>query len=181
MMTIHIDNHTIQCQEGESILDVARKNGIFIPAICYLNGCSPTVACRLCMVEVDGKRLYSCNAKVKDGMNIQTNTPDIAIERQAIMRVYDINHPLECGVCNKSGECELQNYSHMMRVDHQEYAIRDTFKQKSSFGHALYDPNLCIVCERCVTVCEDRIGDSNLSTTKRGADMPDKIYKDTMP
>lgn len=181
MMTIHIDNHTIQCQEGESILDVARKNGIFIPAICYLNGCSPTVACRLCMVEVDGKRVYSCNAKVKDGMNIQTNTPDIAIERQAIMRVYDINHPLECGVCNKSGECELQNYSHMMRVDHQEYAIRDTFKQKSSFGHALYDPNLCIVCERCVTVCEDRIGDSNLSTTKRGADMPDKIYKDTMP
>lgn len=181
MITISIDNQTIKCQEGESILDIARKNDIFIPAICYLQGCSPTVACRLCMVEADGKRVYSCNAKAKDGMNIQTYSAEIGIERQAIMRVYDINHPLECGVCDKSGECELQNYSLMMGVEHQEYAIKDTLKQKGHWGHALYDPNLCIVCERCVTACSDRVGDNNLSTTKRGSDMPDKAYKDIMP
>ncbi len=180
-ITIYIDGQPIECEEGEYLLQVARKNNCFIPAICYLTDCSPTLACKLCMVEADGKRVYSCNAKVKKDMKVVTDTEEIATERKAIMSVYDINHPLECGVCDKSGECELQNYSLMMNVDHQEYAVKDSYKKRGHWGHALYDPNLCIVCERCVTACKDRVGDASLKTVKRDADAPDKSYKDSMP
>ena len=69
------------------------------------------------------KQVYGCNTKVKDGMNISTDTENIAKERKAIMQVYDVNHPLQCGVCDQSGECELQNYSLYMKVDCQEYSI----------------------------------------------------------
>ena len=68
MVKIKIDGCEIFCKEGESILNAARANDIFIPAICYLSCCSPTLACKMCMVEADGKRVYACNAKVKDGM-----------------------------------------------------------------------------------------------------------------
>ena len=122
-ITITINNQSIQCNEGESILNIARKEGIEIPALCYLSGCSPTMACKLCMVDIDGKRNYSCNTKAKEGMNILTHTDEINRERNAIMQSYDVNHPLQCGVCDKSGECELQNYTLKMQVSAQEYQI----------------------------------------------------------
>ena len=103
----------------EYILNAARANDVFIPAICYLTRCSPTLACRICLVEADGKQVYACNAKVKDGMEITVSTPNILEERRAIMEVYDVNHPLQCGVCDKSGECELQNYTLEVGVDSQ--------------------------------------------------------------
>jgi NADH-quinone oxidoreductase subunit G len=80
-ITITIDGRTIQTQEGEYILNAARANGIFIPAICYLTRCSPTLACRICLVEADGKQVYACNAKAKEGMEITTTTPNILAER----------------------------------------------------------------------------------------------------
>ena len=97
-ITITIDGKEVRCEEGEYILNAARANGIFIPAICYLTRCSPTLACRICLVEADGKQVYACNAKTKDGMNISTTTENIRTERRAIMEVYDVNHPLQCGV-----------------------------------------------------------------------------------
>ena len=72
--------------------------------------------------------MYACNAKSKDGMNITTTTENIAKERRAIMEVYDVNHPLQCGVCDQSGECELQNYTLEMGIDEQHYAIKDTHR-----------------------------------------------------
>lgn len=181
MISIFINDRQIYANEGDTILKVARSNKIFIPAICYLENCSATLACRLCMVEADGKIVYSCNAKAKDGMKIYTNTKDILSYRKAIMQTYCINHPLECGVCDKSGECELQNYVHMTGVNSQEYFIADTHKTVQDWGLVKYDPSLCIVCERCVTVCKDKIGDSNLKTTARGGDSIDKNFKETMP
>ncbi len=180
-ITITIDGRTIQTQEGEYILNAARANGIFIPAICYLTRCSPTLACRICLVEADGKQVYACNAKAKEGMNVTTTTPNILAERRAIMEVYDVNHPLECGVCDQSGECELQNYTLEIGVDSQSYAIKDTHKPAQDWGFIHYDPALCIMCERCITVCKDMIGDAALSTTARGGDAIDATFKETMP
>ncbi len=180
-ITIKIDGKEIQTKEGEYVLNAARANGIFIPAICYLTRCSPTLACRLCLVEADGKQVYACNAKSKDGMEIVTSTPNIEQERRAIMEVYDVNHPLQCGVCDQSGECELQNYTLEMEVDSQSYAIKDIDRPSKDWGHLHYDPGLCIVCERCVTVCKDMIGDTSLKTVPRGGDPLDKEYKESMP
>lgn len=181
LITLTIDGKEVKANEGEFILNVARANGIFIPAICYLTRCSPTLACRLCLVEADGKQVYSCNAKVKDGMAVITTTENISKERRAIMEVYDVNHPLQCGVCDQSGECELQNYTLYMGVDSQSYAIKDTHRPAQNWGVMKYDPGLCIVCEKCVTVCKDMIGSNALGTVKRGGEDLDKSYKETMP
>ena len=181
MISVTIDGKQCQAKEGEFILNVARANDIFVPAICYQTKCSPTLACRLCLVEADGKQVYACNAKAKDGMQITVNTPNIEKERRAIMEVYDVNHPLQCGVCDQSGECELQNYSLYMKVDAQNYAVQDVDRPASNWGVMKYDPGLCIVCEKCVTVCKDMIGSNALSTVKRGAEALDKSYKENMP
>jgi len=181
-ITITIDGIECKAQEGETILNVARANDIFIPAICYLTRCSPTLACRICLVEADEKRVYACNAKGKDGMNIVTRNEAILEERRAIMEVYDVNHPLQCGVCDQSGECELQNYTLELGVDSQHYAIPDTKRGTANWSSVLhYDAGLCIVCERCVTVCKDMIGDAAIKTGPRGGEALDKAYKAEMP
>ncbi|HEX5622966.1 MAG TPA: NADH-quinone oxidoreductase subunit G [Sulfuricurvum sp.] len=180
-ITITIDGKAVQTQEGEYILNAARANGIFIPAICYLTRCSPTLACRICLVEADGKQVYACNAKAKEGMNVVTSTPTIEDEKRAIMEVYDVNHPLECGVCDQSGECELQNYTLEIGVDSQTYSIADTHKPAQDWGLIHYDPALCIMCERCITVCKDMIGDAALSTVARGGDAIEAAFKESMP
>ena len=176
-----IDGKECIANEGETILNVARANDIFIPGICYLDRCSPTLACRLCLVEANGKQAYSCNAKVKDGMIVNTVTDNIKKERQSIMQVYDVNHPLQCGVCDQSGECELQNYTLYEGVKTQNYAVRDVHRPVKNWGHIQYDPGLCIVCEKCVTVCKDMVGDAALKTIPRGADKLDLTFKETMP
>lgn len=166
MAEITINNTKITANEGEYLLNVARANGIFIPAICYLSGCSPTLACKLCMVEADGKRVYACNVKVKDGMSVITSNEEIAKERKAIMQSYCVNHPLECGVCDKSGECELQDFTLLFKVDNQHYSVADSLKKITAWGQVKYDPNLCILCERCVTTCKDNLGEANLKVVK---------------
>jgi len=182
MITIKIDGIEYKAKEGEYILNAARANDVFIPAICYLTRCSPTLACRICLVEADGKQVYACNAKVKEGMEVTIDTPNILEERRAIMEVYDVNHPLQCGVCDKSGECELQNYTLELGVDSQSYMIPDTKRETVNWSSVLhYDPGLCIVCERCTTVCKDMIGDAAITTVKRGGAELDKAYKDSMP
>lgn len=180
-ITINIDGKEIQTQEGEYILNAARANDIFIPAICYLTRCSPTLACRLCLVEADGKQVYACNAKSKEGMTIATTSENIVKERRAIMEVYDVNHPLQCGVCDQSGECELQNYTLEMGVDAQSYSVKDVNRKDKDWGHIHYNPGLCIVCERCVTTCKDMIGDNALKTVARGADALEAEFKESMP
>ena len=182
LITVTIDGIECRAKEGEYILNIARANDIFIPAICYLTRCSPTLACRICLVEADGKRVYSCNAKAKDGMDIVTQNEEILEERRAIMEVYDVNHPLQCGVCDQHGECELQNYTLELKVDSQNYAIADTKRGNVNWSSVLhYDAGLCIVCERCVTVCKDMIGDAAIKTGPRGGDKLDKELKDSMP
>ncbi|TSA84744.1 NADH-quinone oxidoreductase subunit G [Helicobacter mehlei] len=180
MPSVEIDGQSIEFKDGQTILEAARSAGVYIPAICYLSGCSPTVACKMCMVEVDGKRVYGCNTKAKPNSKICTNTPAIKAERKMIMQTYDVNHPLECGVCDKSGECELQDMTMRMQVETQPFAVRDNLKPFAFWAQASYDPNLCIMCERCVTTCSDNIGDSNLKALKADLHAPDK-FKASMP
>ena len=180
-ITVKINGVDYKAREGEFLLNIARRENVFIPAMCYQTECSPTLACRLCIVEADGKRVYACNAKAKDGMEVITDNDEIQEEREAIMQVYDVNHPLECGVCDQSGECELQDYTLYMNVNEQKYAIPDTYRPIRDWGLMKYDASLCIVCEKCITVCKDMIGDSVLKTVPRGGEPLDKGMKETMP
>ena len=161
---VTIDGKEIETIYGKTILQVARENGIYIPTMCYLTKVEPIASCRMCVVEVEGVdgMILSCQEKAVDGAVITTNTPALEKERQNIMKLYDVNHPLECGVCDKSGECDLQNKTLEFKVDSQEFAAKDMYRPVENWGFISYDPSLCIMCEKCVRVCNEIVGSEQL-------------------
>ncbi len=169
-ITVTIDGREIKTEWGKTILEVARENGIYIPTMCYLTKVEPIASCRMCVVDVEGVdgMILSCQEKAVDGAVINTNTDDIWRERQKIMELYDVNHPLECGVCDKSGECDLQNKTLEFEVDTQEFAAKDQHRPMQNWGFVSYDPSLCIMCERCVRVCNEIVGDEALQISVGG-------------
>jgi NADH-quinone oxidoreductase subunit G len=118
----------------------------------------------MCVVEVEGVEgmILSCQEKAVDGAIIKTQSDALFKERQNIMRLYNVNHPLECGVCDKSGECDLQNKTLEFRVDAQHFTARDTSRPVENWGYVSYDPSLCIMCEKCVRVSTEITGDEAL-------------------
>ena len=156
-----IDGKAVSGQKGESILQVARRNDIYIPTMCYISKTSPCASCRICSVEAEGVDgfILSCNTPPTEGINIKTNSAELEQERVNIMKLYDVNHPLECGVCDKSGECDLQNKTLEFGVAQQNFSAKDQLRTVKDWGLINYDPALCIMCEKCVHVCNEVIGD----------------------
>jgi NADH-quinone oxidoreductase subunit G len=156
-----IDGQSVTAKKGETILQAARKAGIYIPTMCYISKTSPCASCRICSVEVEGVDgfILSCNTPPTEGISVKTNSKELEEERQNIMKLYDVNHPLECGVCDKSGECDLQNMTLEFGVAQQEFSAKDQLRTVKDWGLINYDPALCIMCEKCVHVCNEVIGD----------------------
>ncbi|WP_457607233.1 2Fe-2S iron-sulfur cluster-binding protein [Nitratifractor sp.] len=169
-VTLTIDGREITTEWGKTILQAARENGIYIPTMCYLSKVEPIASCRMCVVEVDGVdgMILSCQEKAVDGAVVRTQSEELFRERQNIMKLYDVNHPLECGVCDKSGECDLQNKTLEFAVDEQDFAARDQHRPVQNWGFISYDPALCIMCERCVRVCTEIVGDESLQISVGG-------------
>jgi len=161
LINFKIDGKDVQAKKGETILQVARRNDIYIPTMCYISKTSPCASCRICSVEAEGVDgfILSCNTPPTEGVNITTNTKELEEERVNIMKLYDVNHPLECGVCDKSGECDLQNKTLEFGVSQQNFTARDQSREIKDWGLINYDPALCILCEKCVHVCNEVIGD----------------------
>ena len=161
MINFIIDGQNVEAKKGETILQVARKNDIYIPTMCYISKTTPCASCRMCVVEAEGLDgfVLSCNTPPTEGVNITTNTKELEHERTNIMKLYDVNHPLECGVCDKSGECDLQNKTLEFDVGVQNFAAKDVPRKIEEWGMINYDPALCILCEKCVHVCNEVIGD----------------------
>ena len=164
MITVTIDGKTCQSTFGKTILEIARENDIYVPTMCYLTKVQPIGSCRMCVVEVEGVdgMILSCQEKATDGAVINTNNADIYQERQNIMKLYNVNHPLECGVCDKSGECDLQNKTMEFGLEQQAFTARDQHRPVENWGHVSYDPALCIMCEKCVRVSTEITGDEAL-------------------
>jgi NADH-quinone oxidoreductase subunit G len=156
-----INGISLQAKKGETILNVARKNDIYIPTMCYISKTTPCASCRMCVVEAQGVSgfVLSCNTPPTEGIAITTNSEALEHERTNIMKLYDVNHPLECGVCDKSGECDLQNKTLEFDVSSQEFSAKDISRKIEHWGLINYDPSLCILCEKCVHVCNEVIGD----------------------
>ena len=161
IINFKIDGQDVQAKRGETILQAARKNGIYIPTMCYISKTSPCASCRICSVEAEGVDgfVLSCNTPPTEGVEIRTNSKELELERTNIMKLYDVNHPLECGVCDKSGECDLQNMTLEFNVAQQEFSAKDQLRKVQDWGLINYDPALCIMCEKCVHVCNEVIGD----------------------
>ena len=164
MINFKINGHSVTAERGETIINVARREDIYIPTMCYLEKTTPCASCRLCSVEVEGMDgfVLACNTPPTEGINIITDSEVLETERSNIMRMYDVNHPLECGVCDKSGECDLQNKTLEFNVGVQQFAAKDQPRKIENWGLINYDPSLCILCEKCTHVCNEVIGDDAL-------------------
>ena len=163
-INITIDGKVCSGTYGETILQIARKNDIYIPTMCYLSKVSPIASCRMCAVKVAGVEgnILSCQEKAVNGAVVTTNNSELTKHRTNIMKLYDVNHPLQCGVCDKSGECDLQNKTLEFKVDSQEFALKEESRKQKKWGVLGYDPHLCIMCEKCVHTCNEVIGTAAL-------------------
>lgn len=159
-----IDGKEVVSFKGDTILEVARRENIYIPTMCYLPKVHPITSCRLCIVEVEGTEgfVLSCKTKTKKGIKVTTDSKALFKERQKIMQLYTVNHPLECGVCDKSGECDLQNRTTEFKVDEQIFPALEPKREIEIWGDIQYNPSLCVLCEKCVSVSSEIVGDNNL-------------------
>ncbi len=163
-ITLTIDGKKCKSTFGKTILEVARENDIYIPTMCYLSKVKPIASCRMCVVNVEGVEgtILSCQEKATDGAVITTNNSELYTERQNIMKLYNVNHPLECGVCDQSGECDLQNKTMEFDVAEQPFTTKEPHRPIQNWGHVSYDAGLCIMCEKCVRVSTEITGDEAL-------------------
>jgi NADH-quinone oxidoreductase subunit G len=163
-ISITIDGKVCKSTFGKTILDIARENDIYIPTMCYLTKVQPIASCRMCIVNVEGVdgMILSCQEKATDGAVVNTQNEELNKERQNIMKLYNVNHPLECGVCDKSGECDLQNKTMEFGLEEQAFTARDQNRPVENWGLVSYDPALCIMCEKCVRVSTEITGDEAL-------------------
>jgi len=163
-ITVTINGQEFKSTFGKTILEIARENDIYVPTMCYLTKVQPIGSCRMCVVEVEGVEgmILSCQEKATDGAVITTDSKALFEERQNIMKLYNVNHPLECGVCDKSGECDLQNKTMEFHLEEQAFTARDQHRPVENWGHVSYDPALCIMCEKCVRVSTEITGDEAL-------------------
>ena len=170
-----IDGIQVESPAGTTILEAAKSIGINIPSLChlkmpdigYVNDCA---SCRICVVEVDGREaLYpSCSTKVVEGTEIITNSPDIIHMRKSVLELMLSNHPKDCLICSKSGECELQNLANQFKIKEIKYeGEMSTFEPE--FSHSIIrDMNKCIMCRRCETMCNKIQTCGVLSAINRG-------------
>jgi NADH-quinone oxidoreductase subunit G len=163
-INLTIDGKACSGVFGQTILEIARENDIYIPTMCYLTKTLPIASCRMCIVDVEGVDgvILSCQEKAVDGAVINTQNDELNKERQNIMKLYNVNHPLECGVCDKSGECDLQNKTTEFGLSGQNFTTKDLHRPVENWGAVSYDPALCIMCEKCVRVSVEITGDEAL-------------------
>lgn len=152
-----IDGNLVEVDYGTTILEAARQNGIDIPTLCYLKGINQIGDCRMCIVEVEGRKGFvtSCIQTAEDGMVVKTNTPDVMEARRTILDLIISNHSKDCLTCTRSGNCELQALAIKFNVLHVEYeGERNMHKIDDKSLAIVRDFNKCILCRRCVAACK---------------------------
>ena len=171
--TLKIDGRDFSARPDETILDVARENKIRIPRMCDLEGLSTVGACRLCLVEVKGssKLLPSCTTRVDEGMEITTSSERLQNYRRMIVELLFSERNHICSVCVSNGHCELQSMAQRLGITHVHFPYRYPQEQvDASHGRFVIDHNRCILCTRCVRVCDEIEGAHTWDVMGRGID-----------
>ena len=162
MMHVRINGTEYEADDGMTILELARKNGIEIPTLCYLEGVSDIGSCRLCMVEAEGYDglLAACRTQVTDGMVLTTESETLTRYRKSMLELILSNHNLDCMSCPANGRCELQALCNKYGVRHARHSgsrakIEAKLPVVKDNPFISYDPSKCIHCQRCVQVCHN--------------------------
>lgn len=173
VVTLNIDGRDLSAREDETIIEVCRENQIPIPSLCYLEGLSVWGACRLCLVELagQGRLLAACSTRVTEGMQIQTNTEKLQRYRRTIVELLFAERNHVCSVCVSNGHCELQYLAQKCGVDHVRVPYRQASYQVDS-SHEMFrlDHDRCILCTRCVRVCDEIEGAHTWDVMGRGTE-----------
>ncbi len=156
VVTLTIDERQVSAQTDQSVLDVARENGIEIPTLCFLEGLVEVGACRLCLVEIKGvpKLQPACVTRVREGMEVTTHSSRLDAYRRQILELLFTERNHVCSVCVANGNCELQDMATRLGMDHVHYPYLNP-RVPVDLSHELFgvDQNRCILCTRCVRVC----------------------------
>lgn len=173
IITLNIDGKDVSAREDETILHVARDNKIDIPTLCFLEGLTGWGACRMCLIEIAGspKLLPACVTRVAENMVIKTDTPRLRHYRKMILEMLFAERNHICSVCVSNGNCELQSLAQRCGVDHVHLRYRYPQLELDS-SHDLFrlDHNRCVLCTRCVRVCDEIEGAHTWDVAGRGID-----------
>ncbi len=157
VITLTMNEHMVSGKAGQTLLEVARENGVEIPTLCYMEGLEPWGGCRLCLVEVGGSpRLQAaCMTEAREGMVVRTDTERLQAYRRTIVEMLLAERNHICAVCVVNGHCELQTLAAHLGVDHVRFDyLHPDLKVDASRERFALDHNRCILCTRCVRVCE---------------------------
>lgn len=169
--TLLIDGKDVGAREGESILEVARENGVWIPTLCQLTGLSTVGACRLCIVEVKGsnKLLPACATRVEEGMEVTTTSERLDGYRRMILELLFAEGNHICSVCVVNGHCDLQWLAQRLGIDHIRFPyLYQRRAVDASHERFAVDHNRCVLCTRCVRVCDEVEGAHTWDVMGRG-------------
>jgi bidirectional [NiFe] hydrogenase diaphorase subunit len=173
VVTLQMDGQPVSARDDQTIIEVARENKIFIPKLCYVSGLSTYGGCRLCLVQVEGvnKLLAACTTRVAEGMQIQTTTPRLDEYRRMILEMLFAERNHVCSVCVSNGHCEMQWLAQELGLDHIRYPyVYPKLPVDASHDRFVVDHNRCILCTRCVRVCEEVEGAHTWDVMGRGAE-----------
>ncbi|MDX9781551.1 MAG: NADH-dependent [FeFe] hydrogenase, group A6 [Bacteroidales bacterium] len=180
-ITITIDGRQYQIKEGKTILESCKELGISIPSLCYLKDISSNASCGICVVEVKGAKslVRSCVTAASDGMEVKTHSPAINQARIMNLQLLLANHPKDCLMCERNGNCELQDLSSVLGVRDTPFDMTKPVVAKDDTSLALIrDPNKCILCGRCVAVCAEVQTVYAIDFAGRGLKSKIATYKD---
>ena len=173
-VTLQIDGASVTVPAGTSIMHAAMVAGVSVPKLCATDSLDPFGSCRLCLVEIEGRRGYpaSCTTPVDEGLKVHTQSAKLADIRRGVMELYISDHPLDCLTCAANGDCELQDMAGAVGLREVRYG----YEGENHLGQAkdesnpyfTFDPSKCIVCSRCVRACEETQGTFALTIQGRG-------------
>jgi NADH-quinone oxidoreductase subunit G len=171
MVTLTIEGRPVSVADGTTILEAAKTAGILIPHYCYHPGLPVAGVCRMCLVEVEKapKLAPSCATTVAEGQVVHVHSEKSLDARKGVLEMLLINHPLDCPICDQSGECELQDYTFQEGRADSRYREPKRFNPAEDFGgDVIYVPNRCILCTRCVRFMDDVAHEPTLNVSERG-------------
>ena len=177
---IAVNGVNIRVEGNKTILEACRECGIYVPTLCHDERLEPYGGCRLCLVEIKGlpRPLAACTTPVQDGMEIVTESEMLTRLRRTNLSLILSNHPDDCMICEKAGDCELQELAYKYNVKPGDYAGEKwDFPVREDNPFITYEPNKCILCARCTRICQEVVMADTIELTGRGFySMPDTAY-----